>query len=148
MPKYAVELRRTGNIATIGQLTASSAIQARRGKLIDLVIACDDAAGDASFVNQVQRVTTVGTATPIIPAPVDPADAAALTVANNLHTVDPTYTAATVLLSIAMNQRTTMHWIAPPGGELIWPATNLNGLGVRQRAASALTHTASCEFEE
>lgn len=149
MPKYGVELLQTGNIATIGQLTASNAVLLRRGKLLDLVLGSDESpTGDSVFVNQVQRVTTVGTATPIIPAPLDTADGAANTVANNLHTVDPTYTAATVLLSIAMNQRTTMHWIAPPGGELIWPAVNLNGLGIRHRAATAIDHSASVIFEE
>lgn len=147
MPKFSVELRRTANLATIGGLTAATALL-KRGKLLDLVIGCDDTAADGVFVNQIQRITTVGTATPIVPAPTDSADTACGTVANHLHTVDPTYTAATVLLSIAMNQRTTMHWIAPPGGELVWPAVNLNGLGIRQRAASALVQTASVEFEE
>lgn len=147
MPKFAVELKRTGNVVTIGSLTAATALL-KRGRLLDLVIGCDDVAGDAVFINQVQRITTVGTATPIVPAPVDPADTPCGTVANNIQTVEPTYTAATILLSIAMNQRTTMHWIAPPGGELVWPAVNLNGLGIRQRAASALTQSASVQFEE
>lgn len=147
MPVFAVELRRTGNIATIGQITAATA-SLRRGKLTDIVIGADDVAADTSFINQIQRVTTVGTGTAIVPAPVDPADSACGSVATNLITIDPTYTAATVLLSMAMNQRTTMHWIAPPGGELVWPAVNLNGLGIRQRAASAITYTANAQFIE
>lgn len=147
MPNFAVELRRTGNIATIGNLTAATA-GLRRGRIIDLVIGCDDVANDGTFVNQIQRCTTVGTATPIVPAPTDTADQPCGTVANNLHTVDPTYTAATVLLSIPMNQRTTMHWICPPDSPIVWPAVNLNGVGIRQRAASALTHSANVIFAE
>lgn len=77
----------------------------------------------------VQRHTAVGTATAILEEPLDLADAIALCLADENHTVEPTFTAATEVFDNAVNQRMTLQWNANPDGELVIPATAAAGFG-------------------
>ena len=93
------------------------------------------------------RQTTVGTGTAAVSSPIDMADAAALITETVCHTVEPTITAATQLIEIAVNQRARYRWVAAPGGELVVPATDLAGIGFRAKSpAYVLTVTTNVAF--
>ena len=77
----------------------------------------------------VQRSTASGTNTAVVPAPLDLAEAVALCVAGENHTVEPTFTAATEMFDNSVNQRMTFQFNANPDGELVMPATASAGFG-------------------
>ena len=103
---------------------------------------------DNPFQYIVQRCTALGTSTGVTPSPLDPADAATEADAGENHTVEPTYTAGLVLLAIGLNQRATFRWVAPPGGELVYPATAANGIGIQTPTSSAVVITGTLYFAE
>lgn len=146
LTKYGVEITRTGNVVTIGTIGAA-AVTVGRGRLYDLVFGSDASPADATFVWQVARTTAYGTNTAVTPKPLDIADAVWPHLAGHIHTVEPTYTAGEILLSVPMNQRTTFRWVAQPGGELVWPSTNSAGFGVKQSSASATTARATIQCD-
>lgn len=151
MAKYAQKLVRSGgnNVQSFGTITASSGTAVRRGKLIDVMFGFDASTPvDTAYTLEVQRCTTTGTGTTVTPAPLDPADAAFLGVAKSVITADPTLTASTILMSLPVNGRTSYRWIANTGEELIYPATNANGLSMDLSAASTVTGICTSIFEE
>ena len=77
----------------------------------------------------VQRHTAVGTATALLEVALDGADAAALCLADENHTVEPTFTAATEVFDNGVNQRMSLQWNANPDGEFVIPATAAAGFG-------------------
>ena len=77
----------------------------------------------------VQRHTAVGTATAIDEVALDGAEAAALCLADENHTVEPTFTASREVFDNAVNQRMTFQFNANPDGELVIPATAAAGFG-------------------
>lgn len=150
MAKYAQALVRSGanNVQAFGSITSSSGTAVRRGKLQDVTFGFDATPADAAFTVQVQRCTTTGTGTTVVPAPLDPADAAYLGVGKSVITADPTLTAATILLNMAMNQRASYRWVANTGEELVYPATNANGLSIQLSAVNTITGQSGVIFEE
>jgi hypothetical protein len=150
MAKYGVTLQRTASATlSVGALTAPGA-GARRAKIYDLMFGSEATPADNAFLWQLQRCTTAGTAgTNPTPNPLDPADAAAVTVAGQAHSVDPTLTGGALPLTVALNQRATFRWVAAPGGELVIPATANNGFAIRTPTAGGLV-AVSCtaHFEE
>jgi hypothetical protein len=102
---------------------------------------------DQSYEWDISRCTTLGTggSTPVA-AQLDPSDTASSTVVTADPTAEGTYTAATSQFYLATNQRASYRWVASPGSELVWPATNLNGFGLRTRSVSGGTATASGQF--
>lgn len=84
---------------------------------------------DNAILWTLQRYTAAGTSTAVTPAALDSADPAAVGIAGENHTVEPTYTAATELWENAVNQRATLQYFAAPGGEFVVPATAANGIG-------------------
>ena len=148
MAAYACEFNRTASAtASVGSIVADST-RPRRGKVFDLVIGSEATPADNAFKWLVQRITAEGTNTDVVPKPVDPADAATEADAGENHTVEPTYTAAEVMLSIALNQRASFRWVAVPGRELVYPATAANGFGLQTPTASAVAVTATLHFDE
>ena len=112
-------------------LTGSGAI---RAKLYDLIIGSDATPGDQAGEFMLNRSTTTGTGgTAVTPEPLDPLTSAAVAAATTgvYSTTQPTDTANTELLMIALNQRATFRWIAAPDSELISIATAANGLLLR-----------------
>jgi hypothetical protein len=79
--------------------------------------------------------TNILTATSVVPNPLDPADGTCLALFLNNATTELTYTTAGVGLSLknwGINQRGSYRWRALDDGDnLIIPATNLVGLGIR-----------------
>ena len=97
-----------------------------------------DATADNAYTIQVQRITAVGSGgTAFTPTILDPADGAASAVARIADTTDPTITASSQLLQLGGHQRATVMWYAPPGGEIIIPATNSVGIATVCTVVSA-----------
>jgi hypothetical protein len=148
MAKYAVKLTRTASTTqSLGSITAD-ATRPRRGKLYDVWVGSHATPADNAFLYVFQRCTAAGTNTSVTLQPLDPADAATETDAGENHSVEPTYTANLILLDLAINQRASGRWVAAPGGELVWPATAANGLGIQTPTSSAVSIMATVHFEE
>lgn len=140
MAKFAIECNRTASTAgTLGTVGAVSTTQARRGRIYDLVFGSEATPADAALAWTVQRYTAKGTGTAVTPSALDPADAAFLGEATENSTIEPTYTANLVMLSVSLNQRATFRWVAAPGGELVYPATTANGFGIQTDVISTGT---------
>lgn len=123
----------TSTFKSLAILTASNSVAVRRGKIYELNWGQSAApnATDCDIVYDVSRQTAAGTATAYTPVPLDPADAAALTVGAVNATVEGTVTANSSVWSKAVNQRNSATWQAAPGSELVFPATNLAGFAMR-----------------
>lgn len=139
----------TSTYKTLLALTAATALL-RRGKLYDLTVGTLGTPADQSYEYDVSRQTAAGTSTSVTPLPLDPADSAAGTVGSANFTAEGTITATSGMIYIAANQRATYRWVAAPGSELVWPATNLAGVAIRARSVSGGTAVAGAEamFQE
>lgn len=134
----------TTTYKTLVSLTAATgATTLRKAWIYDVMFGTDGTPADNTVTYKIDRQTTVGTATSIVPSPLETTDAAALITANANNTIEPTVTAATILLEMATNQRASYRWVAAPGGELVVPATNTTGLGARAKSP-AYTSTTVC----
>lgn len=148
MAAYATELNRTASTtASLGTIGAD-ATRPRRGKWYDVIFGAEATPADNAFKYTIQRCTALGTSTAVTPQPLDPADAATEGDAGENHTIEPTYTANAILLAVGLNQRATFRWVASPGGELVYPATASNGLGVQTPTSSAVAITATIHHVE
>lgn len=88
----------------------------------------------------VNRCSTVGTGTTGTASPMDNTFRAASTVATCNNTAEPT--AGVSMFNLGLNQRASFRWVAAPGSELVIPATNASGYGIRA-LSTAYTGTAS-----
>lgn len=114
-----------------------------RASVYDFILTCGGTPADNAIQWLARRLTAVGTeGAGVVPAPLDPADAASTTDGAENHTAEPTYTAATELFDQIINQRAAFRWVAAPGGELVAPATASNGIGFTAFHAS---YTGSAE---
>ena len=148
MAKYAVEMNRTAGTTTSLGTIGADATRPRRGKFYDIVIGSEATPADNPFRWVFQRCTALGTSTAVTPQALDPADAATESDAGENHTVEPTFTAGAILLAIPLNQRATFRWVAAPGGELVYPATASNGIGIQTPTASAVAITGQIHYDE
>lgn len=155
MGKYSVSNKLAGTQqalnATPKTIVSLHAVTAglRRIKIKEIIVGCDGTPANNAITIDVVRTTAAGTATAATPNPLNPADPAAQTVANVNHTVEPTVTAASALLSIAMNQQATVRWVADVDEDLVGPATNLAGLAIRASSPSYTgTVVVTVVFEE
>lgn len=122
----------TTTYKTLFSLTAATgATTLRRGKIYDVLIGANGTPANNAMTFKLDRQTTVGTGTAALPTPLDPGDAAALLTGTANNTIEPTVTANTQLLVIGINQQASYRWVAAPDSELIVPATNVAGIGVR-----------------
>jgi hypothetical protein len=129
---------------TLVVVTASNATQLRRGQIYDVLIGTDGSPADNAMVFDISRQTAAGTATSVTPVALNPADAAMLGVAAANATVEGTITSASSVFNIGLNQRASYRWVAAPGSELVYPATNANGFALRAKSP-AYTSTATGE---
>lgn len=142
MAKYAIgtgiagtQQAMTSTYKTLFSLTAATgATTLRRGWIYDIMFGADGTPADNVLTFKVDRQTTVGTGTAAAPAPLEVGDAAALLVGTANHTIEPTVTAATQIIELPMNQRASYRWAAAPGGEIVIPATNVAGIGLRAKS--------------
>lgn len=145
MAKYSASgSKGAANVKAIIEVLSSATV--RRTKWYDLMFACTTTPADAVFTYQVIRTTVSMTGSSVTPAPLDAADAAALSTSEDTCTADGT--TATVLLQVPLNHRATFRWVAAPGGELVGPATSGAGLTLQLSAASTNTFTGTVHFEE
>lgn len=148
MAAYAVQMNRTASTSlSLGTIVAD-ATRPRRGKLYDIILGSEAAAADNPFLYLVQRCTAPGTSSAVTPEPLDPADAATEADAGENNTIEATYTSNKVVLAISLNQRATFRWVAAPDGELVYPATASNGLGIQTPTSSAVAISATVHFRE
>jgi len=133
----------TSTTVGVGALCAAAASM-RRAELYDFIFGSEATPADQVFLWEINRSTTVPTGTAVTPAPLDLADTLASTIQafENL-TVQGTNTAGVVPLSVPLNQRATFRWVAPPGGNLIIPATANAGFHFNTPTASG-TPAATC----
>jgi hypothetical protein len=80
------------------------------------------ASGDNVLDLTLQTGSANGTDTAVTPFVIDPGDPAALAAGGSNATVEPTYTASSILWQMSINQRATYRWVAPPDGELVLAA--------------------------
>jgi len=135
MPAYTVTATDTvnANVTMVGITAATT----RRGRIYELWISsANSPPADQTADYSLKRYTAAGTSTPFTPNPTDPAEPAALLSAGYNHSVEPTYTANSDLLRIAVHQKFTMRWYGAPGREFVIPAASGNGIGLLINSAS------------
>lgn len=124
---------------TLVNAYSSSTTSARRGKIFDVLVGTNGTPADNYMEWDISRfsATAILTATAVTPNPLDPADAAFLGVSAANATTENTYvnngTGASVFY-VGVNQRASYRWVAAPGSELVYAATNLVGLGLRAKS--------------
>ena len=148
--KFSTDFQRTASTtACLGALT-SDATRPRRLRIYDIILGSEATPADAAILWTVRRCSAAGTSTAVVPQNLDPADATTEYDAGENHSIEPTFTAAAILLNVPLNQRATFRWVAAPGGELVMPATASNGFGIETDTISTGTPviTATCHAEE
>jgi hypothetical protein len=103
-----------------------------------------DTPADNMIMWKIDRQTDVGTATAVAAGVLESGDAAALITENINNSVEPTVVSSTQLIEVPVNQRVTYQWMAAPQGELVVPATNTTGLGLRAKSLALTSTTATC----
>lgn len=116
---------------TLLSVFSSSTTSARRGKVYDLLIGTNGTPADNYMTFDISRQTADGTATTVTPNALDPADGAMLGVSKANYTAEGTITANSSVFYVGINQRASYRWVAAPGSELVYPATNLAGFALR-----------------
>lgn len=101
-----------------------------RLQIYDLLLGSDATPGDQAGEFFLNRTTAAGAGgTALTEVQLDPLTIAAVGAGTGgTFTTEPTDTANTGLLMIALNQRATFRWVAAPRGELVSNATAANGL--------------------
>ena len=126
----------------------ANASTANRGWVYEINFGNYGSPADLTSLYLVGRVTSTGTGTARTPTKLDPADRAAQSVATENHSSEPVYQNTQTglddfregdLLRLAMNHSWTMRWVAPPEGELTYPASANHGVGINASHASATT---------
>lgn len=96
-------------------------------------------ATDCEIIWSVIKQTSAGTGgVTMTENPLDQADSAAATVALGNFTAEPTGAETGIIDSLGANQRASYRWVVAPGGpgEIVVPATNLAGYGVRAKSST------------
>lgn len=148
MANFAVDMHRTASATlSVGSITAD-ATRPRRIKWYEFNVGSEATPADNPFLWVFQRCTTAGTATAVVPQPLDPADAATEQDAAENYTIEPTYTAVQFMMQLPLNQRATFRWVAAPNGEWVTPATASNGIGVQTPTAGLVAVSATIYVQE
>lgn len=130
---------------------AVSTTAVRRHKILEMSVGVETPA-DQTMRISADRYTAAGTATAVVPTALDyaiPGTATAeafLGVANEAHTVEPTYTATLKLFNKVVSMRAPLLYYAPPGAEIVIPAVTANGVGWRYEAISSGTPAAVADM--
>src|SRR5262245_14043214 len=129
---------------------SSATTSARRGKIYDVLVGTNGTPADNYMEWDISRfsATAVLTATAVTPNPLDQADAVFLGVSTANATTENTYVnngTGASMFYVGVNQRASYRWVAAPGGEIVYAATALVGLGLRTRSG-AYTGTATGQY--
>jgi len=125
--RYAITGTDT-NTAGTTQIGITSAATIRPA-IYDIMISSVATPADQSAEYHLKRYTVAGTSTAVTPVALDPANPVSLAAGGVNYSAEPTYTANSEMLRLAVNLRHTFRWIASPEGEIYAPATAANGLG-------------------
>ena len=142
MARYSASGTQTLQSSGSGDATALSfAAQstAHRNMVYELWFGNEGSPADQVTVYHVARITTDGSGSAVTPSPLDPGDRASQCTCLENHTTEPTYASGGEILEIPLNHRATFRWVAAPGGEIVTPATDNSGLGLKAIHASATT---------
>jgi len=145
MRRYNGFSNATNTASAANPLAAVSALGATtRARVYDFVVGSDATPADAATKLALQRVTTSGLGTTaVVPPALDGGDPASLMQWFSAWTsTQPTVTAVSTLLQVAMNQRATFRWVAVPDSELVVPATLASGIAIMSIVASATANYA------
>ncbi len=151
MASYVTTLARTASqTAAVGVLGAGAT--PRRGLVYEITYGCDGAPNDNIFLWTVGRFSAAGngagTSSAVTPSTIDQADSVASNgVAGQNHTIEPNYTSL-IMSRLPLNQRATYRWVAVPGKELVYPATQTNGFGWSTPTATALAVSVTVSHTE
>lgn len=149
MARYDGAINRTSSTTlSVGAVYCPAAAM-RRIKVYDVEFGSDATPADAALRFEFTRTTTVGTiGSSVTPNPKDVAEAAAVSLMAQAHSVDPTLGA--VMKAIPLNQRASFRWMAYDAEDRwIVPATANNGLAVRTPVSTSLVSVwASISFDE
>jgi hypothetical protein len=132
----------SGTYKSLLGMTAATALL-RRGKIYDVLFGTNGTPADNYVEYDLSQQTTAGTPTVVTLKANDQADGTPGTVGSANYTAEGTITANSSALYVGVNQRASYRWVAAPGGEIVFPATNLAGYAFRARSA-AYTGTATC----
>jgi len=147
MADYITTLARTADTTlAVGSIIAGAT--PRRGYVYEITYGSEGTPADNAFLWTVDRCTTQGTSSAVTPSTRDQADTvAANAVAGQNFTINPTV--STLLMSrLPLNQRATFRWVAVPGKELVWPATQNNGFIWKTPTATALSVSVTVSHTE
>ncbi len=106
---------------------------------------------EQTTVYHLQRFTAVGTeGSGYTPVPLSPYSiATSADGGSGVFSVEPTYTASTVLYDVAVHMRATYTWNAKPGFQFWVPPTAANGIGLKSSSStSAYTANATIIFSD
>lgn len=150
MAKFSASGSRTAAASKTVVAVNAAASAMRRVKLYYIAMGSEGVPADLANSWTVARSTAAGTSTSFTGLPLDAADAAFSGACGFNHSVEPTYTAGGTLLYEPLNQKATLQWQAPPGGELVVPATASNGIGVGLygTVGSSVATSSTVHFEE
>lgn len=116
----------------------------KRVRLYHMVIGSPATPGNQAAQFAVRRTSARGTqSTSFTPKPLDPADPACISTHDMTWSGNPTITAASDILNVAMNQQATFQWMVDPNNGLVIPATSAAGLAL---VSDATTSAASFLF--
>jgi hypothetical protein len=132
MGAYSAAWNATNTQSTTVPIMTLTAAATRRLRLYDMVHGSDATPADnAGSYTMRRHTTTPAGGTAITPAPLDPADPAAIGTAMMGPSIGaPTLTANTLVNQYGVNQRATFRWVATPGNEIVIPATAQNGISL------------------
>jgi hypothetical protein len=149
MAAYGIAFTKTGADNVLQHVEVLSSATVRRIKLFEIDFANTATPADNVFAHVLRRVTGSATGTTVTPRPYDPGDAAALSTAEHLITVDAaSFAAGDELYRQPLNARASFRWVASPGREFVGPATSANGFGFGVAAASTSTFAGTLGVEE
>jgi len=117
----------------------ANASTGHRGWVNEAYFGNEGTPADLAGTYLVERCTTDGAGSAVTSGLPDQADRAAQAVSKENSTTEPTYTSNEIMLELPLNHRGTYRWVAPPGGDWVWPATANNGFGGNSLHDSATT---------
>ncbi len=145
MRRYTGYANTTNTVSTTVPMFGIGGVATTRGRVYDFIVGSDATPADAGTKFSFRRTSTSGaaSATPITPNALDAADPAALLAFHQVWTTtQPTITASSDILQVAMNQRATFRWVAVPDSELVVPASAANEIVLMSVVASATANFA------
>lgn len=138
MARYSAFNTNTNTASTTVPMSCLTGGTSGRVRLYHLLIGSPATPGNQAAQFAIRRTTARGTqSASFTPKPLDPADVACNATWDSAWAANPTITAASDLLVIAMNQQASWQWMVDPTYGLVIPATAGNGLALLSDATTS-----------